>query len=72
MHDDPMHGRFECTIFVDTNDPRLQESKVNVVADVATPTTKLAKDAVDVGNDNIEDDEDLSRIQRRSKRTKAN
>jgi len=41
-----------------------------------TPKTKLAKDAVTVGNDDDEkdedEDEDLSRIQRRSKRTKAN
>lgn len=139
-------------IFVDTNDPRLQESKVNVVADVdadltplnndvkkvresesertnvethrrspkkgspkehlsvddddegdalptevaspeqpqskatktlklpqqvkpaarSTPTTELAKDAIDVGNEDDEDDENFSRIQRKSKRTKAN
>jgi len=42
----------------------------------STPTTKLAKDAVSVGNDDDDEDEDededLTRIQRRSKRTKAN
>ena len=34
----------------------------------STPTKELAKDVIELGND----DEDLSRIQRRSKRTKAN
>ena len=37
----------------------------------STPTTELAKDAIELGNDDDEDDEDLSHIQRRSKRTKA-
>ena len=36
------------------------------------PTKELAKNVIELGNDDDDEDEDLSRIQRRSKRTKAN
>ena len=38
----------------------------------STPTKEPAKGVIELGNDDDADDEDLSRIQRRSKRTKAN